>query len=119
MIPLTKQERLVVFYLAGVLAAGSGTQVLIKRFPDAFQWTRVLPDRMYEEKLDINEASEEELMALPFIGRVTARRIVAYREARGPLYDLAQLKEVKGIGPDKYLKLSAYVTIHEPNPVVP
>ena len=94
-------------------------QVLIKRFPDAFHWARVLPERTYAVKLDINQASEDELVALPFVGLVTARQIIAYRREHGPFRDLAQLKEIKGIGPEKYLKLSVHVTVHELKPVVP
>ncbi|MFA5260254.1 MAG: helix-hairpin-helix domain-containing protein [Candidatus Omnitrophota bacterium] len=113
---LTKQERLVLCYLVGVLVTGTGLQVLIKRFPDALPRGRALPGQTSGGKLDINKATEEELVALPFVGRVTARRIMAYREEHGPFRDLAQLNEIKGIGPSKYLKLSAHVTIRDPRP---
>ena len=106
-------------YLAAVLTAGAALRVLGNRFPRAFSWARVLPERAYERKLDINTASGEDLAALPFIGDVTARRIVAYRDENGPFRDLAELKEVRGIGPDKYLGLIAHVTISDFNPGVP
>jgi len=39
-----------------------------------------------------------------------------YRQKYGPFRDLAQLKEIKGIGPAKYLKLRAHIAIQDPGP---
>ncbi len=49
-------------------------------------------------KVDINSAGVEELMSLPGIGEVLARRIVAYREEHGPFKRVDELGNVEGIG---------------------
>lgn len=113
-VSLTKQERLVLCFFAGVVVAGTGMQGVIKRIPDARPQPHIQPHRPSGGKLDINSASEEELLALPFVGPVTARRIMDYRKKYGPFHDLAQLKEIKGIGQAKYLKLRAHVAIRDP-----
>src|SRR5690606_1678075 len=49
--------------------------------------------------IDLNEATLEELQALPGIGPGLARRIVEERERRGPFTSLEDLARVRGIGP--------------------
>jgi endonuclease YncB( thermonuclease family) len=55
-------------------------------------------------KLDANTATETELVGLPGIGPVMARRIVAAR----PFKSADDLRNVKGIGPKKYEKIRPY-----------
>ena len=62
-------------------------------------------------KLDLNTASETELDALPGVGPVTAKAIVAWREANGRFASVDQLAEVDGIGPGKLAKLKPLVTV--------
>lgn len=61
------------------------------------------------EKLDINEASAEELTALPGIGETLAARIVAYRAENGAFHDIGELREVKGVGDALLEKLTPYI----------
>ena len=51
-------------------------------------------------RLDLNAASEHELMLLPGIGPTKARAIVDYRKEHGPFKSLEELDNVRGIGPD-------------------
>ncbi len=53
--------------------------------------------KVWEGQLNINEASEADFVILDGIGKVTAHRIVAYREKVGGFKSIAQLKEVKGV----------------------
>lgn len=48
--------------------------------------------------IDLNRASVDELVALPGVGPVLARRIVAYRDSAGPFGSVSELASVKGIG---------------------
>lgn len=48
--------------------------------------------------LNLNDASIEQLDALPGIGPAMAERIVAYRDEHGPFKQVEQLDAVKGIG---------------------
>ncbi len=61
--------------------------------------------------VSINHASAAELEALPGIGRVKAREIVAYRELHGPFATLEQLGSVRGIGPAMLARLGPLVRV--------
>ena len=50
-------------------------------------------------KININTATAEELMQLKGVGEKIAQAIVAYREANDLFKSVADLEEVKGIGP--------------------
>ncbi len=113
MLQFTKQERLVLVYLACVFVLGTTLRVLIKRFPVLFSWVYFLPDKAYVTKLDINTASQEELMSLPYVGRVTAENILNYRQEQGDFKHLEELQRVKGIGPDKFSKIILHVAVYE------
>lgn len=60
--------------------------------------------------LNINKATVQELVSLPGIGAVIAKRIVEYREAK-PFASVDELLEVKGIGEKKLAKLRELVTV--------
>ena len=55
-------------------------------------------------KIDINTATEKELMTVPGIGRVTATRIITVRPFKSP----DDLKRVSGIGDKKYDQVRPY-----------
>ncbi|MFH1873714.1 MAG: helix-hairpin-helix domain-containing protein [Pseudomonadota bacterium] len=59
--------------------------------------------------LDLNQATAEDLDAIPQIGPSLARRIIEYRQAHGPFKDLEQLIQVKGIGERKLKIIEPYV----------
>lgn len=61
--------------------------------------------------VDVNSATVEELIALPGIGPVTARRIVEYRDQHGSFSSADQLLEVKGIGEATLGKIRGMVRI--------
>ena len=65
------------------------------------------------KKIDINKASEEDLVALPGIGVKTARAIVAYREVIGGYKSVEQLRLVRGVGDKVYDCLKNLVTVVE------
>lgn len=52
----------------------------------------------FQAPVDLNRASVEELVALPGIGPVRAREIVAYRQRHGRFRTLEDLHAVKGLG---------------------
>ncbi|MEE4024697.1 ComEA family DNA-binding protein [Gordonia sp. PKS22-38] len=62
-------------------------------------------------KVDLNTATEAQLDELPGVGPVTARAIIAWREANGRFGSVEQLAEVDGIGPTRLSRLRDLVTV--------
>lgn len=50
-----------------------------------------------EHKVNINEASQAELMKLEGVGAGAAKKIIAWREAHGPFKRLHDLEKVPGL----------------------
>lgn len=61
--------------------------------------------------VDLNAATEADLDALPGVGPVTAKAIIAWRETNGRFTDVEQLGEVDGIGPARLARLRELVTV--------
>ena len=64
--------------------------------------------------LDLNLATEAELMYIPQVGNVMSQRIVQYRDVIGGYSSLEQLKEIKGVGDAIFDRISAYLIIAVP-----
>ncbi len=67
-----------------------------------------------EEPININTATAEELTELPRIGKVTAARIVAWREENGPFAEIEELLNVQGIGERTFERVRPHVTVGKP-----
>ncbi|MBU1356155.1 MAG: helix-hairpin-helix domain-containing protein [Candidatus Edwardsbacteria bacterium] len=61
--------------------------------------------------ININQASAQELAALPGIGSKTAGDITAYRQENGPFRSLEDIMNVKGIGRKTYEEIKNLITI--------
>lgn len=61
--------------------------------------------------VDVNAATFNDLVRLPGIGPVMAKRIIEYREANGPFKRLQDLRHVKGIGAKTYEKLAPLLVV--------
>lgn len=63
------------------------------------------------DKININTATESELMLLDGIGETLAARIVARRENVGTFTSVDQLLEIEGLGEAKFNDIKDFVTI--------
>ena len=63
-----------------------------------------------QEKININQASPEELTQLKGIGEAIAGRIIAYRQQNGPFKSIEEIKNVKGIGDKKFEQIKDSIT---------
>lgn len=59
--------------------------------------------------VSLNQATPEQLEALPGIGQELARRILYYRHEHGGFRSVDQLTEIDGIGPQRLEQLRPYV----------
>lgn len=57
--------------------------------------------------ISINKATSSELESLPGVGEVTAQKIIDGR----PYTDIAQLKDISGVGLSKYMQLSELIEL--------
>ena len=62
--------------------------------------------------ININNATKEELIALPGIGEAMAERIINYRNDHNGFKKTEDIMKVKGIGKKKYEKLKNYITVN-------
>jgi competence ComEA-like helix-hairpin-helix protein len=62
-------------------------------------------------KLNLNTATEEQLMLLPTVGPAKAERIVAWRKKNGGFKRTADLRRVKGFGYKTFKRLEPFLDI--------
>lgn len=101
-----------------VLAMGGtwGTSRRVLAAPAATQAAGVPPEEPVRKKeltgkLNLNTATEEQLMLLPTVGPSKAERIVAWRKKNGGFKRTADLRRVKGFGYRTFKKLEPFLDI--------
>jgi competence protein ComEA len=62
-------------------------------------------------KISLNQASADDLDALPGIGPALSQRIVEYRATIGSFQSIEELTEVSGIGPKLFAKIRDQLTL--------
>ncbi len=66
------------------------------------------------KKVNINQATAEQLAFLPRVGAKAAQRVVDYRKTKGPFARPEDLMEVKGFGEKKFEQLKPYLAVSGP-----
>jgi len=102
MFNLTAQERTVILFLLAVALLGLGINFSLKVNSRIVSVVRV-DERI--AKVNLNQANPQDLLSLPGITPKLADKILAYRAACGAFKDIAELKEIKGVGDYRYEKL--------------
>jgi competence protein ComEA len=72
---------------------------------------RKSPEKLPLPPINLNTATYEDLLRLPGIGPVMAKRILEYRRANGPFKRVEELRNIKGIGAKSYEKLAPLLVI--------
>jgi competence protein ComEA len=67
-------------------------------------------------RVNVNEASEAELMQLPGVGPALAKRIVEYRKTRGKFQRVDDLRQVRGIGQALMERLRPFIAVGPEDP---
>ncbi len=60
-------------------------------------------------KIDINTATEQQLMLLPGVGESTAKKIIEYRTQNNGFTAIEDLMNVSGIGEKKFEQMKPYI----------
>jgi competence ComEA-like helix-hairpin-helix protein len=111
--PLTPQERLVLIFLIVVLLAGTVWRHACHGYPPLNKVTGVIDGAGMYFQIDLNTATHEELVGLPYIGEYTARHIIAYRKAHGPFHAVEEIKRVTGIKEKNYEKFAPFLKVSQ------
>jgi len=102
MLNFTPEERKVTLFLLGLALCGLVLNNLVKV---NCRIERMIYPPIQLAKLNLNKVSLTELVATKCVSMELARRILEYRNLRKELSSLEELKEVKGIGDQRYEKL--------------
>ncbi|MFN5311421.1 MAG: helix-hairpin-helix domain-containing protein [Flavobacteriales bacterium] len=89
------------------------TTPLTKSFNEQAKQTSIAKPEKKIQKLDLNAATIEMLVALPGIGQYTAEKIISYRTRLGGFLHVDQLSEIKGIKPEILENTIQYMEINE------
>ena len=74
--------------------------------------TKIKNEKLLPASININTASENELLKLPRIGPAKAKLILEYRNKNGKFVNVEELLKIKGIGKKTLEKLKPYIFIH-------
>lgn len=89
-----------------------GDMIYVPTIEEASQREFSLQEDADDGKVNINTATEEELMTLPGIGVSKAKAIIAYRENEGLFSNVEDIKQVEGIKDGVYEKIKDYIVIN-------
>lgn len=121
----TPQETKALLFLLAALLVGSGI-TLYKRSHPQFAPELILEQKrvnsvdqdqsgLKEEhqgaKININQATAEQLQLLPGVGPALSKRIVECRRANGRFNRIEDLMQVRGIGPKTFERMRDYLTV--------
>ncbi|MGQ9708071.1 MAG: ComEA family DNA-binding protein [bacterium] len=118
---MNKREIAVLLFLSSVFLLGAlinGLKHLrLKQQLAANPVQITYPDSIISDTLiDINQATLEQLDALPGIGPVLAQRIIDYRERHGGFKRIDELQNVAGIGLKRFAAIKDLLTCRPPMP---
>lgn len=128
----TESEQKIILFLTVAVLLGSGIRLYQSRWaplPEP-QVKAAQPEEVFEQpvneeteqteetssiqvsdKININQATKEDLIRLPGIGEKTADQIIRYREINGHFSQTEDLMKIKGIGQKKYSQIKDKINI--------
>ncbi len=109
MIYFTREERRIFLCIGLVILLGVCFRYTLDANPSMNNWATTMDSERLYPKIDVNRATLEELVAIPYIGPAIAGRILDVRKTQGPFTDLGQLKHISGIGPKKFKIMIKYL----------
>ena len=80
---------------------------------------RRAPKKEVTGRVNLNTATEEQLMRLPTVGPAKAERIVTWRKKHGAFKRPADLRRVKGFGYKTFKRLEPLLAVHGETTLAP
>jgi competence ComEA-like helix-hairpin-helix protein len=102
MLNFTPEEKKVILFLLIIAFCGITLNNLVKL---NCRIKKFFCPQVHLAKVDLNKVSLEELIKIRCLSEKTSQRIIAYRQEHGNFSSLEALKEVRGIGDQRYEKL--------------
>ncbi|KAF7991882.1 hypothetical protein HCN44_010683 [Aphidius gifuensis] len=94
------------------------TKIGIRKFKNSKNLSHtfsLVDESLKAQQLNINTATEEELMTLPGINRILAEKIVNHRRLIGRFFKIEDLALVSGIGADKLESIKPEIYVSQSN----
>ncbi len=111
MFSFTKQERLVLIFLSAVCLLGLSLHYAFKTHPRLLDFINATDGQKLIKKIDVNKASHQELVDIPYIGEVTAQKIIDYRDNQGAIKNIDEIRSLRGINSSHYDIFSKYLQV--------
>jgi competence protein ComEA len=100
-----------------VFLLGVASTLLILHVGSSLRWgsrpTELANEVRLTYRVNLNRATHAELLQLPGVGENMARRIEAYREEHDGFRNIAELRNVSGIGPKTWQRLRDWVCVDQ------
>ena len=111
MFSLSQQEKQILLFVALIVFLGSVGDAGYKNYPELRDILNVMDNPALLPQLDINAATKEELINLPYIGEYTAGQIIEYRERHGSFQHVEEVLSVKGIKKKNFEKFKYFLKV--------
>lgn len=108
---LTENERQALVVVVMVVLIGTTLQYMIKINPMLFDLINTIESPRLYPKINVNTASYDTLVGVPFIGPATANSIIQRREMEGPFDSIDQLKHLRSVRPSNFEQFQHYLYI--------
>ena len=107
----TRQEKTVLLMVTAVLLTGSVLQFVFKCHPTWGELLSLSDSSALYQKINVNTATEGQLIDIPYIGAYTAQKIVEYRQEHGGIHDLGELKNIQGIREKNFKRFVVFLKV--------
>ena len=112
MFALTRHEKIVILFLVVIFVGGAIFDYVFKKEPNLFNKISILENKSFIKKIDINKASYEDLLGIPHVGPVMARKVIDYRREYGSFESIEELKAV-GLSSKIFKKVQPYLFVRK------
>lgn len=107
----TENERRTIVIVCAVFLLGTTVRYVCRVHPEVFDLVNVIETERLYPKIDINTASYEALLALPYIGPATANAIIDYREKHDGFTSIDQVQHLYAVRPSNFDQFKHYLHI--------